>query len=91
MNWSAICGIGEPPPDGMTALIICLAAWRRAKGALMCQPSACDIALEHVIWLRHDDPHITPAEAGATIGAATLTWAEVVQAYAAAWEAIRHE
>jgi hypothetical protein len=76
----------------MTALIIFLAAWRERhrKGAGMCRqsPSPCEVALEHVIWLRLDDPHLSPAEAGATIGAATRTWAEAVLAFAAAWEAL---
>jgi hypothetical protein len=73
----------------MTALIIFLAAWR----AGMCRqsPSACDVALEHVIWLRHDDPHLSPQQAGATIGAVTSTWAEAVLAFAAAWEALPTE
>jgi hypothetical protein len=79
----------------MTALIIFLAAWRhQRKGAGMCRqspPAAIDVALEHVIWLRLDDPHLSPAEAGATIGAATRTWAEAVLAFAAAWDALPTE
>jgi hypothetical protein len=70
----------------MTTLIIFLAAWRQRRASMCRQPSACEVALEHVVWLRHDDPGMTPQQAGATIGAVTTTWAEAVLAFAAVWE-----
>jgi hypothetical protein len=73
----------------VTALIIMLAGWRMAqRRSHKSLPPAIDVALEHVIWLRLADPRLLPQDAGAAIGASTASWAEVVRAYAAAWEAL---
>jgi hypothetical protein len=77
----------------MTALVIFLAAWRQRRACMgkpVPQPSPCDIALEHIVWMRRDDPHLSPAEAGAMIGAVTPTWAAAVLAFAAAWENLQN-
>jgi hypothetical protein len=52
------------------------------------RPAAIDVALDHIIWLRLAQPLLTPRQAGAAIGATVHTWAEAVQAFAAAWEAL---
>ena len=72
----------------MTAIIIFLAAWRRKGAAMPSLPAAIDVVLEQLRWMRLVDPQLTPQQAGAAIGADTITWAEVVVAYAAAWQAL---
>ena len=72
----------------MTALIIALAGWRM-KHRSRPLPASIEVALDHIVWLRMAEPHITPQQAGNIIGSyACYSWAQVVQAYAAAWEAL---
>jgi hypothetical protein len=77
----------------MTALIILLARWRMRNRKR--SPSPCEVALEHIIWLRRMNHALTAAQAGLLVGAAVYTWAAAVEAFAAAWEglpeAIRRE
>lgn len=56
----------------------------------MALPTPIDVALEHVIWLRLRNPQLEPQEAVAAFGPGVVvtTWAEVVRAFAAAWEAL---
>jgi hypothetical protein len=73
----------------MTALIIALAGGWRMRNRPQRLPAAIDVALDHILWLRMADPQLTPDAAGRLIGSyACYNWAQVVQAYAAAWEAL---
>jgi uncharacterized protein (DUF2062 family) len=77
----------------MTALIIMLAQWRQGGWRMARRPSqslppAIEVALDHVVWLRLQNPRLRPYQAGAAIGATTYSWAQVVLAFAAAWEAL---
>jgi hypothetical protein len=69
----------------MTALIVYLAGWRMCNRP-QSLPPALDVALDHVIWLRMGRPGMTPQGAAGLIGARAYTWAQVVLAFAAAWE-----
>ena len=52
-------------------------------------PAALGVALDHVLWLRMADPDLTPEQAGNIIGSyACYNWAQVIEAYARAWEAL---
>lgn len=72
----------------MTALIIYLAAWLQREAIMCALPSPIDTALDHVVWLRLTHPDLKPRAAGEALGLITMTWADVVRAYAEAWEAI---
>lgn len=84
----------------MSAIIIVLAEWRARMASAeerMAQrgsqrlPSSIDVAMDHVMWLRFHHRALTPWTAGAMIGVETRSWAEVLEAYAAAWEALPEE
>jgi hypothetical protein len=71
----------------MTALIVMLAGWRMAqRRSHKSLPSAIDVALDHVIWLRLRDPRLSAYQAGLPYGLSVHTWAELVQALAAIWQ-----
>jgi hypothetical protein len=69
------------------AVIIFLAGRRHGRWPLAL-PAALDVALDHIIWLRITHPAMSPQAAVEAIGATAHTWAEVVRAFAAAWEAL---
>jgi hypothetical protein len=73
----------------MTALIIALAGGWRMRKRSRPLPPALEVALDHIVWLRMQRPGLTPQQAGEMIDRyVCYTWAQVVQAYAAAWEAL---
>ena len=54
-------------------------------------PSAIEVAIDHIIWLRAEYPGVHPRTAAAMIGAEAESWAEVIRLYAEAWERLPEE
>jgi hypothetical protein len=72
----------------VTAIIINLAGWRMRRSAL---PSAMDVAIDQIMWLRAAYPGVHPRTAAAMLGLKAESWAQVIELYAAAWEALPEE
>jgi hypothetical protein len=80
-------GKGNPRLHGdvpMTATIILFPGRFLSRSSQL--PSAIEVALEHIIWLRASEPGLNARQAGKLYRIDVYTWPELVNALAKKWE-----